>query len=202
MDDHTRARWNHNIHYHSLVLDAVPPHARSALDVGTGNGVLATDLRAVLPDITAIDLDAAVLAEARTADPSIDWILGDVMTHRFGRRFDVVASVAAVHHLPDLSATLRRLADLTAPSGVLVVIGLAARTRLRDYAFAAVGTVQHRWYARRLGYWEHTAPLVWPPPHSFEQVDRCAASILPGVRWRHLPMFRYALVWHKPADDT
>ena len=40
--------WNHNIHYHRLILDAVPPGARRALDVGCGEGTLARQLRAVV----------------------------------------------------------------------------------------------------------------------------------------------------------
>src|SRR4051812_25699589 len=39
--------WNHNIHYHGLVLDAVPVGATFALDAGCGDGDLARELRAV-----------------------------------------------------------------------------------------------------------------------------------------------------------
>lgn len=111
----------------------------------------------------------------------------------------MVASVATLHHLPDLPTGLQRLADLTAPGGVLVVIGLARATPPYDYAVNGVGAVAHRWFALRRGYWEHTAPTVWPPPHSYAQVRQCAEEQLPGVRWRQLPMFRYALTWHPPA---
>ena len=52
------SRWNHNIHFHPLVMNAIQPGATSALDVGTGNGELAGDLRGALPDVTAVDLDA------------------------------------------------------------------------------------------------------------------------------------------------
>ncbi|MDQ6782291.1 MAG: methionine biosynthesis protein MetW [Actinomycetota bacterium] len=38
-------RWNHNIHYHRLILDSVPAGARDALDVGCGEGMLARRLR-------------------------------------------------------------------------------------------------------------------------------------------------------------
>lgn len=31
------ALWNHNTHYHSLVLNAAPEGAKTALDVGTGD---------------------------------------------------------------------------------------------------------------------------------------------------------------------
>lgn len=115
MGDERRSRWNHNIQYHGVILAEVPAGARSALDAGTGDGMLAAELRASIPDVVAIDLDESVLARAAVEHPGIHWVHGDVMTHAFGRRFDVVASVAVVHHLPDLAAALRRLASLTAP---------------------------------------------------------------------------------------
>lgn len=195
----TGRRWNHNIHYHRLVLDAVGPGARTALDVGTGNGLLAADLHAVVPDVTAIDRDAGVLGSARGVDPGVRWVQGDVMTHRFEPgSFDVVASVATVHHLPDLAGTLRRFADLTSPGGVVAVVGIGRISRPRDVLLHLAGAVQHRYLTSRNGYWEHSAPTVWPPPHTYTEVRRTARAVLPGVRWRQLPMWRYALVWTKP----
>ena len=193
-------RWNHNIHYHRIVLEVIPAYAQAALDVGTGNGLLAADLRRGIADVTAIDVDDNVLAQACDEFDGIDWICGDVMTHPFDRTFDVVASVAALHHLPDLTGALRRLAELPSPGGVLVVVGLARPTRITDYGFALLGFVAHRWFSWQNGYWEHSAPTVWPPPHSYADVRACATRELPGVRWRQLPMFRYALVWRRPAD--
>lgn len=190
-------RWNHNIHCHRLILDAIPAGARSALDVGTGNGLLAVELRCRVPEVTGIDTDAGVLDSARLEDPGVTWIHGDFMTHEFRQRFDVLASVATLHHLPDLRAALERMRTLASPGGVVVVVGLARPTRVRDHALHAVGLVQHLWLKARRGYWEHSAPTVWPPPHSYAEVRRVAADVMPGARWRQLPMWRYALVWMK-----
>ncbi|MFL0578213.1 class I SAM-dependent methyltransferase [Dietzia sp. 179-F 9C3 NHS] len=192
-------RWNHNLHYHRHVLDRVPAHARSALDVGTGDGLLAGDLRSVVPEVSAIDLDETVLDLARRSHHDVSWIHGDVLTHDIGRRFDVVASIATLHHLGDPGEALSRLADLTAPGGVLVVIGLARPTTVRDHLHGVVGAIQHRWYSARRGYWQHSAPVVEAPPHSYDEVRATAAATLPGVRWRHLPLWRYRLVWSKPS---
>lgn len=193
-------RWNRNIHYHRLVLDAVPHGARSALDVGTGNGLLAADLRRVVPDVTGIDRDATVLASARAEDAAVRWVQGDVLTHPFEPgSFDVVASVATLHHLPDLGAAMRRFAELTAPGGVVAVVGLARTSRLLELLLHGVGAVQHVHYQRRHGYWEHSAPMVWPPAHTYAEVRRTARTVLPGSQWRTLAMWRYLLVWHKPT---
>lgn len=192
-------RWNHNIHFHPLVLNAVPAHASSALDVGTGDGMLAAELRRRVHDVVAIDSSEATLQTAASEHRGIQWVLGDVMAHDFGRTFDVVAAVAVVHHFADLGAGLRRLAALTAPNGSLVVVGLAEAATVRDHLFGAAGVVQHQWYARRRNVWEHSAPTVWPPPHTYREVRAVAAEVLPEARWRQYPLWRYVLTWRKPA---
>lgn len=192
------ARWNHNIHLHGIVMKAIPSPARSALDVGTGDGLLATDLRAVLPDVTAVDVDADVLARAAAEHPDVSWIRGDIMTLDLGRSFDVVASVATLHHLGEPAVALAKLRDLTAPGGVLVIIGVARAASLKDHLMGIVGVVQHQWYSRTRNYWEHSAPTLWPPPHTYTEIRERAASVLPGATWRQHPLWRYSLIWRKP----
>ena len=191
-------RWNHNIHFHRLVTDAVPTGATSALDVGTGDGMLAGELRASVSDVTGIDVDQGVLARAEAEHPGIAWLHDDVMTRDFGRTFDVVASIATLHHLGDMRGALRRLGALTSPGGVLVVVGLARSTSVGDHAHDAFGVVQHQWFSRTRTYWEHSAPTVWPPPHSYSEVRAAATEELPGVQWKRLALWRYALTWHRP----
>ncbi|QEO10465.1 class I SAM-dependent methyltransferase [Protaetiibacter larvae] len=201
MERRSAPRWNHNLHYHRVVLQAIPRDARSALDVGTGNGMLAAGLRGTLADVTGIDVDADVLDSAAAEHTGIAWILDDVMTHDFGRTFDVVASVATLHHLPELEAALRRLAELTSPGGVLVIVGLARDSTAGDRARSLLGVVQHQWYSRTRNYWEHTAPTSWPPPHSYSEVRQTAAALLPGARWQRFALWRYALTWHRPEIE-
>ena len=195
----TSRRWNHNIHYHGVILGEIPEGARTALDVGCGNGLLTRELQRVVPEVVGIDADEGVLGQARRDCGDVDWVFGDVLTHDFGRRFDVVASVAVLHHIPDLRAGLRRLAALTAPGGVLAVVGLARATRLRDRLIHVPGLFQHWWFSARYGFWEHTAPTAWPPPHDYTTVRRVAAELLPGMVWRRLPLWRYSLIWHRPV---
>lgn len=194
MGSDERPRWNHNIHLHGVVLAAIPAGARSALDVGAGDGMLSAEMRGVVSEVVAIDLDVDVLNRAAVEHPDVQWVCDDVMTHDFGRTFDVVASVATVHHLPDLRAALRRLADLTSPGGVLVVVGLARSTTLWDHMLSLLGVAQHQWLSRTRSFWEHSAPTA-PPAHSYRQVRRIAVETLPGVRWRRFALWRYALIW-------
>lgn len=199
MTDGITQRWNNNIHYHQLIRDALPDFADTALDVGTGDGLLAIELCRDIASVTAIDTDSDVLDSARKENSEINWVHGDVLTHPFEpASFDAVVSVATLHHLPDLAEGLTRLADLTAPGGVLAIVGLARSTRPVDFVYDLVGLVENRKYTRRHGLWAHSAPIVWPPPHTYTEVRRTASTVLPGVKWTRLALWRYALVWKKP----
>lgn len=195
----TQHRWNHNTHYYDIVLDAAPPTAHAALDVGTGDGQLAVQLAEKIPEVIGIDSDADIVNHARSnTSADITWMTGDALTTALPTaHFDLVAAVATVHHFPDLAAGLQRLADLTAPGGVLVVIGCARSSTLSDYAFEAVGIVQHQVLSRIRGFWQHNAPVNMRFPHTYTEVKQIAATVLPGMTWRRLPLWRYAITWSK-----
>ncbi|MCM3886548.1 bifunctional 2-polyprenyl-6-hydroxyphenol methylase/3-demethylubiquinol 3-O-methyltransferase UbiG [Frankia sp. R82] len=192
-------RWNHNIHYHPHILRAIPDGAQRALDIGCGEGMLARELRRTVPKVTGIDLDGPSIDQARGYPDDVDYILGDVLSHPFEpASFDVVTSVATLHHM-DAAAALARMRDLLCPGGVLALVGLARSTMPgdlpRDLAGVAVGTF-HR--ARR-GHWQHPSPLVWPPPVTYPQMRALAAEILPGSQYRRHLLLRYSIIWHSPA---
>ncbi|MGH3589358.1 MAG: class I SAM-dependent methyltransferase, partial [Pseudonocardia sp.] len=128
-----------------------------------------------------------------------EYVQADVLEHPFPpASFDMIASVAALHHM-DTATALERMRELLRPGGVLAVIGLP-RTRLpHDLPFLLAGAVAHRWYRWRRGHWQHSAPTVWPPPDTLGEVRRTAERILPGVRVRRRLLWRYSLVWTKPA---
>lgn len=193
-------RWNHNIAYHGMLLDAVPPGCERALDVGCGDGLLTRALAERAQQVTAIDIDpASVAATRREADglTNVTVVPADVLTYPFEPgSFDAVLSVATLHHLP-LEAGLRRLAELVAPGSVLGIVGLARTRGLWDLAYDGVGAVTTRVQRRRRGYWEHSAAIT-DPKTSYTQVLRAAALLLPGCRYRRHPLFRYSILWTRP----
>jgi SAM-dependent methyltransferase len=193
-------RWNHNIHYHPLILGEVPADAERALDVGCGEGMLARALRRVVPHVTAIDLDPASLDRARRADAGlgIEYVLGDFLTTPFEpASFHLIASVAALHHM-DTAAALDRMRTLLRPGGALAVVGLARSRRPADLPRDLAALLASR--ALRIGrtYWEHAAPTLWPPPETYAEVRRIALRTLPGVRYRRHLLWRYSLTWTRP----
>jgi 2-polyprenyl-3-methyl-5-hydroxy-6-metoxy-1,4-benzoquinol methylase len=191
-----RRRWNHNIHYHRLIVNAIPSAASTALDIGCGEGTLCRTLRAHVRHVTGLDTDPASIAAARAAGGDIDYYLGDFLTHPFDlASFDVITSVAALHHL-DHEAALRRIQELLRPGGTLTIIGVARRS-LTDAPYDAAGFIAHRILTRRHGYWQHPSPTL-QPTQTHRQLRRTYATLLPGARYRRHILFRYSLHWRKP----
>lgn len=196
-----RRPWNANTHYHDLVLSALPAGASRILDVGCGDGLLAAELSdAGVARVVAMDIDAPVLERARARHPyhAIEWLHGDVLDCALEpASFDAVVSVATLHHL-DADRALACFASLVRPGGAVVVIGLAAnawydlpRAAIAELAKGVLGVVR--------GGWDHTAPMCWPPPKTYQQMRELAERRLPGVRYRYHWLGRYSLIWRRPA---
>jgi SAM-dependent methyltransferase len=194
-------RWNHNIHYHRLLLAAIPSGAQRVLDVGCGEGTLARALHREVPDVTGIDLDEAGIALARhqsEPDHGITYVIGDFLTHPFKpASFDAIVSVATLHFMEPVAA-LTRLRELLTPGGVLAVVGVARSRLPRDVGWEALAAATNLRYRLSRPYWEHPCPTLWPPPNTYDTTRRVVAAQLPGARFRRHALWRYSFVWTKP----
>lgn len=194
-------RWNHNLHYHPVILEAIPHGCQRALEVGCGEGTLARELRQVVPHVTAIDLHrpSIDLARGRDDGAGIDYLVGDFLTYPFEpASFDLIASVAALHHM-DARQALGRMRRLLRPGGTLAVVGLARGHYPADLPRDAAAVVADRLHKATKGYWETPAPKVWPPPETYAGMRRLAAELLPGAWYQRRLLWRYSLIWTKPA---
>ena len=197
---------DHNALYHRDVLSAVPAHARSALDIGCGDGALVRALAAKVGHATGIDRHEPSILRARAAsDPvTTTFVLGDAATHPFEpASFDVVTAVAMLHH-GDAREGLARMIDLLAPGGMLGVIGLAARpTSARDMAMDALAIARVRLDRLREGGEPNRAddapPVVFDVSTTYADIRALASELLPGHRYKRRMMFRYVLTWVKLA---
>ena len=192
--------WNHNTHYHRIVLGAVPVPCHDALDVGCGEGLLVRRLARRSERVTGIDRSPDMIRLARELSrdvPNVGFVEGDFLHHPFpAESFDFVCAVAALHHM-DLESALAKMARLLRPGGVLAVIGLARDAALRDLLLSAVALPVSRAYRLRHGWWDPGAPRI-DPTMSWDEVRTTALASLPGATFRRLLLWRYALVWRKP----
>ena len=197
-----QGRWNHNIHHHRVVLDALPAPCDRVLDVGCGEGMLALDLADRAGQVVGLDVHEPTIEVARrdAARGNITYVVGDLLTADLEPgSFDAVVSIAALHHL-DTVAALERIRNLVRPGGAVVVVGLGRRQLLADLPYDGAGFVATRLHACTKGRWETSAPKL-DPPQTFAETRRDAERVLPGVRYRRHVLFRYSLVWTRPAGE-
>lgn len=196
--------WNLNIHYHQVFLGAVPDGARTALDVGCGDGVLTFDLADAGLDVVGIDPHAPSIGRARSSARVTDhthFVCGDVFGPQLDpSSFDVVTANAMLHHV-DTADGLRRLRELVKPGGVVAVVCFAMPDSVGDHLRSVAGMAMKRVRVVRGQYWEHNAPMKWPPPLTSTELIELAEAELPGVRSKRLMSNRVSLAWRAPVGE-
>ena len=188
-------RWDHSIHYYPVLMKALPTHSAKALDIGCGNGILTRHLRTRVARVIGIDIDPPMIELAKKETCSsldgIEFVFGDILTYPFElESFDVIASVATLHHI-DTVAALQRIRSLLRPGGTLVIIGIARSRIPQDLFYNFGGIVASRLFKLKRTFWHHPAPMVWPPKDTFADVERIAKSVLgKDVVYRRHLLFR------------
>jgi len=96
-----------------------------ALDVGCGTGVLAGRLASAGYDVTGLDPSQGMLDVMAKTEPEVSGVRGGGADLPFGDgEFDLVTTVAALHHIADpaaVHATLKEMTRVTRPGGRIVV---------------------------------------------------------------------------------
>lgn len=111
-----------------LVTDVAGDGPARVVDVGGGASPLAGQLVRAGHDVTVLDVSEAALdaGRARLGDDGerVQWVAGDVTTHRFDRTFDVWHDRAVLHFLTDPDDAARyveRLVDALEVDGHAVI---------------------------------------------------------------------------------
>ena len=197
----TSEYWNHNVHYQRVILDAVPDRCGAAVDVGCGDGLLACKLAGQCGAVTGIDRDERIIGLARergSGVPAVGFVHGDFLTHPLpDGSFDFACANTALHHM-DFGEALVKMTRILRPGGRLAVVGLANNGSAADWVIGAAGLPADHYYKRTKGEGHPGAPIM-EPDMTWAQVRKTAARLLPGARYRRHLLWRYSLVWTKPA---
>ncbi|MFN8074109.1 MAG: class I SAM-dependent methyltransferase [Kineosporiaceae bacterium] len=198
--------WDHNAWYHPLLLSRIPPGATRVLEIGCGEGTLATAIASRGITVDAVDRSPVMIDAARTRVPDgVRLHLADVLTDPLpGDGYDAVLSLSTLHHLP-LPDALPKLAAAVRPGGVIAAVALPRLDLRREWhrelaagvaenafgaAFALTGRLRH--------HGDGDMPVA-QPTLTTAQVREQADAVLPGVRVRRLTFWRYELLWQRPA---
>ena len=206
--------FDHNDHYHRLLLRQLPPDCRAALDVGCGTGRFARRLARRGIEVDAIDPSPAAIAAAHTLS---GWSAGDV-SPRFAQtdvteaelakgHYDFISCLASIHHVP--FDTVSSLRSALAPGGVLVILGCYKEKTPLDWACSMLAVpvnaaarlvvaVVDRFRPASAGLGRASVP-VRKPSMSLPRIRQEAAVLLPGCRVRRLLFWRYLLVFRNAS---
>ncbi|MGX1880593.1 class I SAM-dependent methyltransferase [Streptomyces sp. NPDC055287] len=194
--------FDHNDHYHRLLLRYVPRSALTALDVGCGTGRFARRLAALGIEVDAVDPAAEALEAARAAGGPVRYRQADITEVALPRQhYDFISCLASLHHIPFTALTALR--EALAPGGVLVVLGVAPEASRTDWAWSLAAVPVNA--AARLAVAarervsgrseERVMAPVRRPVTPLAEVRRAAAELLPGCAVRRLLFWRYLLVY-------
>ena len=196
--------FDHNDHYHRLLLRKLPKHGRTALDVGCGTGRFARRLAARGYEVDAVDPSAEVIAAARRIGGGPRFRRTDVTSAGLPKgHYDVITCLASLHHMP--FGTVTRFREALAPGGVLLVLGCYAGITWWDLAAVPANAVARAGVAmgERL-HGSEAVPLRAPvrePRMSLADVRSEADRLLPGSRVRQLLYWRYLLTYRVGGVD-
>jgi len=132
------------------ILDAVPLAAdMRVMDFGAGTGLIAGRIAPRVASIAAVDVSPAMLAQlaakAELAD-KVETVCQDITSQPLDRRFDLIASAMALHHVADTELLLQRFAEHLEPGGMIALADLDEE----DGSFHEPGTegVHHHGFDR------------------------------------------------------
>ncbi|MFT4294719.1 MAG: class I SAM-dependent methyltransferase [Micropruina sp.] len=100
------------------------------LEYGAGTGLLGLALAGRVRELVMLDSSAGMVevARSRIAESGLSSVsaeLGDLTVAPWaGEPFDLVVSLMALHHVPDVCLLLRRLSEATRPGGWIAVLDL------------------------------------------------------------------------------
>ena len=186
-------------------------HCRAALDIGCGTGAFSRRLAERSDRVVALDLSPQMIRLARERSrcySNIEFHVADATTWEFPlERFDCVASLATLHHLP-IEEMLPKMKGALRPGGALVVLDLYKATGLSDVftSLAAIptslvlrlvknGRLRERREVRE-AWTEHGKNDFYS---TLAQISRICERALPGARIRKHLLWRYSIVWKKAA---
>jgi SAM-dependent methyltransferase len=203
--------FNHNDHYHPLLLDLLPPGPGIALDVGCGSGRFARRLAATGMTVEAVDASAEMIEMATglgsPGPGKIVYRQADVTTGELPEEhYDFISCLASLHHMP--FETVTKLRRALVPGGVLAVLTLARPSTAGDWALDLASVPLNAlarlvvYAGERLNGGADSVPKAPIHDHcpTMAELRRESARLLPGSTVRPLLFWR-TLITYRKSDD-
>lgn len=208
---HDQEGWDHNNHYHRFLLKQLPAQCKTVLDIGCGTGEFSRLLAKRVERVVAIDLSSNMIEVAKQRSrqfSNIDFQVADVSQWEpTAEQFDVIVSIATLHHLP-VESLLPNLKAALKPGGRLVILDLleheTLQDKLSDFIAVPLNWLLQALKNRHIQQSPEAAAVMREHLRTdkyltFSQARRTYTSSLKKAKVRKHLFWRYSVVWEKPA---
>lgn len=190
----------HNTAYYEWIRKKTSG-CRRILDVGCGDGALASYLADGSKEIMGIDIDKSCIGRANVAnhDAGAEFICCDFSDYNPEKTFDAVIFVASIHHM-DMKSAIEKAKSLLSPGGLILIVGVANPDSIPDYIVEALRVIPSKVVSilRRMKSGEE---LNIPVSYDFPGMSGVRAAVndlLPGAAIRYRLHYRYLVEWRRP----
>ncbi len=204
---------DHNAQYHRYLLRQLPATCEAALDVGCGTGSFSRLLAQRAGRVVAVDLSPRMIEVAKERSkqvPNLQFEVADATQWVPGaEQFDCVVSIAMLHHVA-AEEMLSTMVRLLKAGGTLAILDLYRSEGLKDLllgmvalpvslALTLIKTGRLREPRQVRAAWaEHGHHDTYP---TMSAVRRVCERVLPGAQVRQHLLWRYSIIWRKPAQS-
>ena len=202
-------KWNHNNCYYKSLIKLIPENAVNCLEIGCGKGDLSVLLSKKCRNVIAVDFAENMIAYAKNSNSrkNISYICADILDFNFSdMTFDVIISVATVHHLPDdwiFEFALRKLNK----GGKLIILDIPRSDSIPEKIFWGFAVIPNFFVSslkkRSFSGSDKLTKIAWDNHgqhdsyHSVREIKEIALNTLPEIQLKRKLFWRYLLVWKK-----
>lgn len=119
-----------HIKYHDFFIENIPPKSR-VLDIGCGNGALASDLADNVEDVTVYGIDKVevniIYAKENFARDNIIYVCGDALTDLPNNKFNVIVLSNVLEHIEKRAELLCGIQNRYNPDKFLIRVPIFER---------------------------------------------------------------------------
>jgi len=195
--------WNHNTHYHKLLLRELPNQSCSALDIGSGSGLFSFKLSSAFKEVFSLEPDEASCEYSQTryeSQSNMSFINNSFMEYDFkNQRFDYISAIASIHHM-EFETSLEKMKMLLKPGGKIAVLGLYKESSLSDLLISLVAILPNlimNTLSRQKK--ERDCEMITSLPEmTIREIKQVSHGVLENCHFRRHLFWRYSLVYKKP----
>ncbi len=194
-------QWNHNNHYHNLLLHFVPFPCSRAIDIGCGYGQFTSILSRYCDFVEGIDIDKEAILKAQKAYRSIlnlSFTTKNLIDGTFDNvKYDFISAISSIHHM-DFTKSIIRIKEIMNPGARLAVLGLYKNETMIDYLYTILAVPINFIYKLIKGLLinnEIEKMITTNPKNTFKEIKILSEKLLPGSKLRRHLFWRYSLIW-------